>query len=110
MTIQLQLVQVQDLFQEMTVAQEEETQFLVPLHQQVAVAVATVHQKKMVEVEHALQEQVTHLLLVPTKEIQEDQEILMVAVAELTQAVALQVIPQEPLEELEDQALYQVQM
>ena len=71
---------------------------------------ATVHQKKMVEVERALQEQVIHLLLVLTKEIQAAQEILMVAVEELTHPVALQLIPQEPLEDLEDQALYQVPM
>jgi hypothetical protein len=94
----------------MTVVQEAEIQFLVLLHQQVAVAVATVHQKKMVEAERALQDQVIHLLLVLTKEIQEGQEILMVAVAELTQVVALQVVQQEPMEELEDQVLYQVQM
>ena len=71
---------------------------------------ATVHQKKMVEVERALQEQVIHLLLVLTKEIQAAQEILAVVAVELTQQVVLHLLQQEVLEDLEDQALYQVPM
>ena len=61
MTIQLQLVQVQDLFQEITVAQEEEIQFF-KYTSTGGGGGGYGAPEKMVEVERALQEQVTHLL------------------------------------------------
>jgi hypothetical protein len=101
------LVQVQDLFQETIVAQEEAIQFSVQLLQQVAVEVVIITQKLLVEVVqfNSLQLQVTLLQLVPLKVILRDQIFnLAVAVLVVVEEHLLQAVD---LVELEETALYQ---
>ena len=70
--IQSQLEQAQALFQEIAAQTELEIQFLALLHQRVAVALAMVTQKKMVEVVVYFRGQEILPQLVPHKEILED--------------------------------------
>jgi hypothetical protein len=101
------LVQVQDLFQETIVAQEEAIQFSVRSLQQVAVEVVIITQKLLVEVVqfNSLHKQVTLLQLVPLKVILQDFKFnLAVAVLVVVEEHLLQAVD---LVELEETALYQ---
>jgi hypothetical protein len=101
------LVQVQDLFQETIVAQEEAIQFSVQLLQQVAVEVVIITQKLLVEVVqfNSLHRQVTLLQLVPLKVILQEYTFNL-AVVELA-VLEEHLLQVEDLVELEETALYQ---